>query len=65
MASYRQRGKSKLWDYRIFDKQGKVVATNSGFKRKRKNVGCFNQIIQLDLIVRLPCMDCGKIGMIL
>ena len=36
MASYRQRGKSKLWDYRIFDKQGKVVATNSGFKTKRE-----------------------------
>ncbi|MHB8040925.1 site-specific integrase [Streptococcus oralis] len=36
MASYRQRGKSKLWDYRIFDKKGKVVATNSGFKTKRE-----------------------------
>ena len=36
MASYRQRGKNKLWDYRIFDRQGKVVATNSGFKTKRE-----------------------------
>ena len=36
VASYRQRGKNKLWDYRIFDKQGKVVATNSGFKTKRE-----------------------------
>lgn len=36
MASYRQRGKNKLWDYRIFDKKGKVVATNSGFKTKRE-----------------------------
>lgn len=36
MASYRQRGKSKLWDYRIFDKKGKVIATNSGFKTKRE-----------------------------
>ena len=36
MASYRQRGKNKLWDYRIFDKQGKVIATNSGFKTKRE-----------------------------
>ena len=36
VASYRQRGKSKLWDYRIFDKKGKVVATNSGFKTKRE-----------------------------
>lgn len=36
MASYRQRGKNKLWDYRIFDKKGKVIATNSGFKTKRE-----------------------------
>lgn len=36
MASYRQRGKNKLWDYRIFDKQGKVIATNSAFKTKRE-----------------------------
>ena len=36
VASYRQRGKNKLWDYRIFDKTGKVVATNSGFKTKRE-----------------------------
>lgn len=36
VASYRQRGKNKLWDYRIFDKQGKVIATNSGFKTKRE-----------------------------
>ena len=36
MASYRQRGKNKLWDYRIFDKKGHVIATNSGFKTKRE-----------------------------
>ena len=36
VASYRQRGKNKLWDYRIFDKKGKVLATNSGFKTKRE-----------------------------
>lgn len=36
VASYRQRGKNKLWDYRIFDRQGKVIATNSGFKTKRE-----------------------------
>ena len=36
MASYRQRGKNKLWDYRIFDKKGNLVATNSGFKTKRE-----------------------------
>ncbi|WP_105159290.1 tyrosine-type recombinase/integrase [Streptococcus suis] len=36
MASYRQRGKKKLWDYRIFDKNKKVIASNSGFKTKRE-----------------------------
>ena len=36
VASYRQRGKNKLWDYRIFDKQGKVLATNSGFRTKHE-----------------------------
>lgn len=36
VASYRQRGKNKLWDYRIFDKEGKVLATNSGFRTKRE-----------------------------
>ena len=36
MASYRQRGKNKFWDYRIFDKKGNLVATNSGFKTKRE-----------------------------
>ena len=36
VASYRQRGKNKLWDYRIFDKQGNVIATNSGFRTKRE-----------------------------
>ncbi|MFU2206083.1 tyrosine-type recombinase/integrase [Streptococcus pluranimalium] len=34
--SYRQRGKKKLWDYRIIDKDKKVVASNSGFKTKRE-----------------------------
>jgi len=34
VTSYRQRGKNKLWDYRIFYKKGKVIATNSGFKTK-------------------------------
>ena len=36
VASYRQRGKNKLWDYSIFDKQGNVIATNSGFRTKRE-----------------------------
>ena len=28
--------KKKNWDYRIFDKNKKVVASNSGFKTKKK-----------------------------
>ncbi|MBY5009662.1 site-specific integrase [Streptococcus suis] len=36
MASYRQRGKKKLWDYRIFDDKGKVIASNSGFRTKKE-----------------------------
>ena len=35
-VSYRKRGKKNLWDYRIFDKNKKVVASNSGFKTKRE-----------------------------
>lgn len=34
--SYRQRGKNKLWDYRIFDKKGAVVASSSGFRTKKE-----------------------------
>lgn len=34
--SYRKRGKNKTWDYRIFDKNKKVIASNSGFKTKRE-----------------------------
>lgn len=28
--------KKKLWDYRIFDDKGKVIASNSGFKTKKE-----------------------------
>ena len=35
-VSHRKRGKKNLWDYRIFDKNKKVVASNSGFKTKRE-----------------------------
>ena len=35
-VSYRKRGKKNLWDYRIFDKNKKVVASNSGFKTKKE-----------------------------
>ena len=34
--SYRQRGKKKLWDYRIFDNKKKVIASNSGFRTKKE-----------------------------
>ena len=36
--SYRQRGKKKTWDYRIFDKNKKVVASNSGFQTKKEAI---------------------------
>ncbi|WP_343092282.1 site-specific integrase [Streptococcus sanguinis] len=34
--SYRQRGKKKLWDYRVFDNKKKVIASNSGFRTKKE-----------------------------
>lgn len=34
--SYRKRGKQQLWDYRIFDSEKKVVASNSGFRTKKE-----------------------------
>ncbi|MSU87605.1 site-specific integrase [Streptococcus dysgalactiae subsp. dysgalactiae] len=36
MATYRQRGKKKLWDYRIYDKKGKLIASGSGFRTKKE-----------------------------
>lgn len=36
--SYRQRGKKKQWDYRIFNPDGNVIASNSGFKTKREAI---------------------------
>ena len=36
--SYRQRSKKKTWDYRIFDKNKIVVASNSGFKTKKEAI---------------------------
>ncbi|HFI0289429.1 TPA: tyrosine-type recombinase/integrase [Streptococcus suis] len=32
--SYQQRGKKKLWNYRIFDKNKKLVASKGGFRTK-------------------------------
>lgn len=34
--SYRKRGKKNLWDYRVFDTNKKVIASNSGFRTKRE-----------------------------
>ena len=34
--SYRQRGKQKTWDYRVFNKNKEVVASNSGFRTKKE-----------------------------
>lgn len=34
--SYRKRGKNNRWDYRVFDKDKKVVASNSGFRTKKE-----------------------------
>lgn len=34
--SYRKRGKKNLWDYRIFDKDKKVIVSNSGFRTKKE-----------------------------
>ena len=47
-VSFRKRGKKNLWDYRIFDKNKKVVASNSGFKTKREA-----EIEALDLELKL------------
>lgn len=44
--SYRQRGKNKSWDFRIFDKNKKVVASKSGFKTKREAI---TEATQLEL----------------
>ncbi len=36
LISYRKRGKKNLWDYRVFDTNKKVIASNSGFRTKRE-----------------------------
>lgn len=36
MATYRQRGKKKLWDYRVYGKDGKLIASGSGFRTKKE-----------------------------
>lgn len=36
MATFRQRGKKKTWDYRIYDSKGKLIASNSGFRTKKE-----------------------------
>lgn len=34
--SYRQRGKKRLWDYRIIDSNKKVIASGAGYRTKRE-----------------------------
>lgn len=46
--SYRQRGKKKLWDYRIFDKGKKVIAYDSGFRLKKEA-----EMAALDVLLKL------------
>lgn len=36
MATSRQRGKKKLWDYRVYGKDGKLIASGSGFRTKKE-----------------------------
>ncbi|HEL1717173.1 TPA: site-specific integrase [Streptococcus suis] len=36
MATYRQRGKKKLWDYRIYGKDRQLIAFGSGFRTKKE-----------------------------
>lgn len=45
MATYRQRGKKKLWDYRIFNEKSELVASGSGFKTKRE---AMNEAMRLE-----------------
>lgn len=42
--SYRQRGKKKTWDYRIFNSDKVVVASHSGFKTKKEAIAEATQI---------------------
>lgn len=36
MATYRQRGKKKTWDYRIFNEKSELIASGSGFRTKKE-----------------------------
>lgn len=45
MATYRQRGKKKLWDYRIFNEKSELVASGAGFKTKRE---AMNEAIKIE-----------------
>ncbi|MEY8700965.1 site-specific integrase [Streptococcus ferus] len=48
VISYRKRGKKKLWDYRIFDKDKKVIAYDSGFRLKKEA-----EMAALDVLLQL------------
>lgn len=47
MATYRQRGKKKLWDYRIFNEKSELIASGSGFRTKREAMNEAMKIEQL------------------
>ncbi len=38
MATYRQRGKKKTWDYRVYDKNRNVIASGAGFRTKKEAI---------------------------
>lgn len=44
--SYQQRGKKKLWNYRIFDKNKKLVTSKGGFRTKTE---AKQEAIQLEI----------------
>ncbi|HEO3102529.1 TPA: site-specific integrase [Streptococcus agalactiae] len=57
MATYRQRGKKKLWDYRIFNEKSELVASGSGFKTKREAMNEAMRIEQQKLLVNSISSD--------
>lgn len=47
MATYRQRGKQKTWDYRVYASDGSVLASGSGFRTKKEAMYEAQKIEQL------------------
>lgn len=57
MATFRQRGKKKLWDYRIFNERSELVASGSGFKTKREAMNEAMKFEQQRLLVNSISSD--------